>query len=230
MSTTIKLPQGEEILSIDVGDPGHYKVRKQGKRIVALKPLSYGNDTSLIVYGKSGTVYPFYVRSEGYNSDNVPDLLVVIEDNGFTEYVVEEKPILMESDKEGLPTSTLPSSSAVSETSQDEGYVREIAFDPSTIKGFGEYRVSGSIRPRPEVIFRDDQFTYIQFENWDGEELPTAYVVYDGLDELVNTRVMGKTYVIESVNDVISLKSGNKYLCIEYTGDKTAVAVRETGR
>ena len=49
-------------------------------------------------------------------------------------------------------------------------------------------------------------------------KLPTAYVVVDGIDELVNTRVRGSTYIVESTQRLISLKSGKKYLCIRYTG------------
>ena len=45
------------------------------------------------------------------------------------------------------------------------------------------------------------------------------YVVVDEIDELVNTRVQGQTYIIESTRPLITLKSGQSYLCIKYTGE-----------
>ena len=49
---------------------------------------------------------------------------------------------------------------------------------------------------KPEQVYRDDNFTYIQYgDKWNDIELPTAYVVVDDIDELVNTRVIGTTFV-----------------------------------
>ena len=48
---------------------------------------------------------------------------------------------------------------------------------------------------------------------------PTAYVVIDDLDELVNTRVVGTTYIIESTHKLITLKSGDSYMCVQYKGE-----------
>ncbi len=74
--TLIELPAGEEITRIDVGDPRSWSVNKRDERRIAIRPASYGYDTSMIVYGGSGHVYPFYLRAEGVNSINMPDLLV----------------------------------------------------------------------------------------------------------------------------------------------------------
>jgi ComB9 competence protein len=51
-------------------------------------------------------------------------------------------------------------------------------------------------------------------------ELPTAYVVVDGIDELVNTRVQGTTFIVESTHRLITLKSGQSFMCIQYKGGK----------
>jgi ComB9 competence protein len=70
-------------------------------------------------------------------------------------------------------------------------------------------------------VFRDRHFTYLQYgDKWDGTELPTAYVVVDGVDELVNTRVQGASFIIETTAPLISLKLGKKYLCIRYDGEE----------
>lgn len=99
-------------------------------------------------------------------------------------------------------------------------FVADVPFDPAKLRGWGDYRLWGSGDDlKPETVFRDDQFTYIRFgDKWKDIELPTAYVVVDGIDELVNTRVQGTTLIVESTQRLISLKSGKSYLCVEYRG------------
>jgi ComB9 competence protein len=99
-------------------------------------------------------------------------------------------------------------------------FVAQSPFDPNALHGWGEYDLWGDETLRPETVFRDDHFTYIRFgKRWKDIELPTASVVVDGIDELVNTRVQGETYIIESTRPLITLKSGKSFLCIEYTGE-----------
>ena len=123
-----------------------------------------------------------------------------------------------------LPSAAIDTAIAgLSETNPgtpDGDFVAQSPFDPNALRGWGEYDLWGDETLRPETVFRDDHFTYIRFgKRWKDVELPTAYVVVDGIDELVNTRVQGETYIIESTRPLITLKSGQSYLCIEYTGD-----------
>ena len=87
MNTVLVFPMWESIKNISIGDPGVFDAKKIGKNLVLLEPQSFiGSDTNLIVIGKNGLIYNFYIRSEGYNSDNVPDLVVYIkssENRGF---------------------------------------------------------------------------------------------------------------------------------------------------
>ncbi|WP_417844401.1 TrbG/VirB9 family P-type conjugative transfer protein [Thalassospira sp.] len=415
--TLIELPAGEEINRIDVGDPRSWSVNKRDERRIAIRPASYGYDTSMIVYGGSGHVYPFYLRAEGVNSINMPDLLVRLKGSVTTKddmtvamirpqqrtrygsgmqrtalqneagiilpdpvtgqyHDIQEIPLdkqgnpvqltgpdgtplkgtyqprvtgyyqgrpIIESVPTGTPgtqSTTRPdlvagrfdsegnliaplsydgsmpvytdengqiiarqtangegttgettgqatgstttgktrsgititrtrngvitraggtaSNQAVAQTGKsgtpddadtettpnsDSGDNKELAaavhdlgdtdpgtpkddfiadagFDPNKLRGWGDYDLWGDDELRPVTVFRDDYFTYIRFgDRWKDLELPTAYVVVDGVDELVNTRIQGHTYIIESTQRLISLKSGKKFLCIEYEGD-----------
>lgn len=104
-------------------------------------------------------------------------------------------------------------------------YLKTAGFDPDRLRGWNEYELWGDglfdeEDKRPVAIFRDDHFTYLQFrDRWTDLELPTGYVVVDGFDELVNSRVMGHTFIIESTLPLITLKSGKSYLCIRYDGE-----------
>ncbi len=78
MTSTIVLPEWETISTHVLGDAHGFKVVKTQPNILVASASITGADTSLTVVGDSGRVYSFYVRSEGYNSPNIPDLTVFV--------------------------------------------------------------------------------------------------------------------------------------------------------
>jgi ComB9 competence protein len=242
MVTTIILPEDAEIVTADLGDTTGFQVKVKSANMIAVRPASYGLDTDLNVYSKSGAVYPIYLRAESFNSKNLPDLVVKI--------VGRETPPKIDGpataidgpagkdaaaggdearrEKEGADgkgkaeDKTAAAVEALTNPKPPAGdFVRSIPFDPSTLHGWKDYKLWGDETLRPETVFRDGQFTYIQYgAKWDASELPAAYVVIDGIDELVNSRVQGTTFIVESINPLISLKNGKRFLCIQYTGEK----------
>ncbi|WP_142850707.1 TrbG/VirB9 family P-type conjugative transfer protein [Telmatospirillum sp. J64-1] len=238
MVTLVELPRGEVIEAVDLGDKSGFSVRTRGERRLVVQPVGHGYDTSLVVYGKSGAVYSFYMRAEGFNSENIPDLLVRIQgsvlidkDPAVAGIMVNDRGNVGEADPAPeLPPMPVSFSGSVEKAiaglketnpgTPEGDFVAEAKFDPNALRGWGQYKLWGSDNSlRPETVFRDDYVTYIRFgEKWKDIELPTAYVVVDGIDEVVNTRVEGQTYIIESTRPLITLKSGNSYLCIEYEG------------
>ena len=225
MVTSIQLPAIEKIMSFDLGDRQAFNAVQRNDFTLALKPMVHGVDTNLNIYTESGRVYGFYVRSLPHNSNLIPDVVVKIEDDGLLPGRFGVKSMF---DVQQVIEKTAPEKIQVSEVLEnlrsdgetDEDFVRSIAFDPATLTGFEEYKVYGSADRSlmPKVVFRDDQFTYIQWEDWDSTRLPTAFAVRDGLDSLVNSRVRGKTYIIESIAPLISMKIGNSYLCLQWRG------------
>lgn len=224
MVTVIELPRGESIDTIDLGDTRGFQVARRGGHRLAVRPVGHGYDTNMVVYGKSGAVYPFYLRAEGFNSTSAPDLLVRID--GMVPGPAGEMTVADTRPADGPATIQLASLSStlpgIPPVPAPKDFVREVPFDPSKLRGWGEYRLSGSDDSlKPETVFRDDYFTYIRFgDRWKEIELPTAYVVVDDVDELVNTRVVGETYIIESTRPRITLKSGKSWLCITHEGRK----------
>ncbi|CCG42490.1 TrbG/VirB9 family P-type conjugative transfer protein [Magnetospirillum molischianum] len=221
MSTTLVLPEDAEITQIDLGDATGFKVHVRAANMVAVRPAAYGLDTNLNIYTKSGAVYPFYLRSEGFNSVHVPDLIVRILGRESPE---EIRPVALTLASAVPAKPGDPAGKAVHDLvhPKPEGgdFVRTIAFDPAKLRGWKDYRLWGDDDLKPEIVYRDDVFTYIRYgDKWDGMELSTAYVTIDGIDELVNSRVQGSTFIVESVNPLITLKNGKKFLCIQYNGN-----------
>ncbi|MDR3326113.1 MAG: TrbG/VirB9 family P-type conjugative transfer protein [Rhodospirillaceae bacterium] len=200
MTTTVVLPDGAVATSIDVGDPVSFKIAIVSPNIISIRPMAYGIDTNFTVYTKANHVYPFYVRAESTNSIFVPDILVRLKG--------------IEPD---VPKLSL---GGINTNQHDSDYIKSVPFDLSKLHGWHSYKLWGDKSLRPVVIFRDQYFTYLQYnEKWAGLELPTAYVVNNGIDELVNTRVQDTTLIIERVAPLISLKNGSDFLCIQYIGD-----------
>ena len=239
MVTALSLPVGESVASVDLGDDTAFAVEIRGPRWVAVKPLGFGMDSNLLVYGSSGAVYPFYLRAEGHNSKHLPDLIVKL--TGTAESLADPvdlpsihslvAPPVRSADKplpdssadwpDDIPAFSSSQSDISNQTnSTKKDYIQAVDFDPAALHGFNDYTLWGDESLRPVRVFRDGRFTYLQFgHQWEGVELPSAHIVIDGIDELVNTRMRGKTYIIESVADLITLKSGFSYLCIRYEGD-----------
>ena len=237
--TILELPRGEKIDRTDIGDKVSWSIERRGDRRLAVRPASYGYDTSLVVYGQSGRVYPFYLRAEGVNSHNIPDLVVRIAGSVQIDTSVEV-PMENGTDTETVPNKygkntvsvpkmDLPASSQVEDAidglvntnpgTPEGDFVAEARFNPDSLRGWGQYKLWGHDELEPVTVFRDDEMTYIKFgDKWKDLELPTAYVVVDEFDELVNTRVQGQTFIVESTQKLITLKSGFKFMCIEYLG------------
>ncbi|SIS85411.1 TrbG/VirB9 family P-type conjugative transfer protein [Insolitispirillum peregrinum] len=232
MTTTIILPDDAEIVSADLGDPAGFSVAVRTRNMLAIRPAGWGMDTNLNIYTRSGLVYPFYIRAENAQSYNVPDLLVRIEGKEkalqagawLVEPTASPASVAASPAAGGVGDAPLPKlEKAVAGLNQPSApagdWVRAVPFDPSRLHGFEDYELWGDDALKPVRVFRDDRFTYIQYDGqWDAAELPTAYVVVDGIDEVVNTRVQGSTYIVEAVAPLISLKIGKRFLCLKYNG------------
>ncbi len=243
MVTAIQLPAYEVITNIDIGDHQAFDVQQRTPHIVAIKPRGFGMDSNLVIYTQHSqqpnqtNIYPFYLRAEAQNSQNITDLVVKIGNAGVTASMVPTLPIpnpqpsqvtpsILNAPSEVSPEirqETIDAALAeLSPASEPQDYIETVPFDPSKLHGFDDYTLwgnEGGEAMRPERIFRDNRFTYVQFgTRWDKIELTTAYVVIDEIDELVNSRVTGRTFIIESINPLITLKNGKSYLCIQYEG------------
>ena len=245
MVHNIELPRGEIIKKIDAGDKEEFQIEQRGDRNITIKPLGFGVDSNLLVHGKSGRIYPIYIRAESFNSVNVPDMMYRIVGT------VKTKPANVGSmsvsgvgdpqDKSStgqaissMTTENSDQTAAVADlTSQKPSrkqgdFVKEVPFKPSQLYGWGHFKIWGGgphaneIKNSIATIFRDDHMVYIRFK--DNFELPTGYMVVDKIDELINTEVDGNTFILNAPGHrkLFTLKSGETYLCILYTGPEGA--------
>lgn len=206
MTTTVVLPSWEKIIDINIGDSNSFEASKATEHIVLMKPKNFvGADSSITVIGSSGLVYSFYVRSEGFNSKNIPDLKVMIhvpgeEPRSFPDHPREERASFKS--KKDAPSS------------DGETYPQEIPVKLERMNHL--WSMSGDEQDRdiaPVKIWDDGVWTWFYFgERVEENDLPIILMVVDGVDTPVNTRKERGMVIAEGVGR-FSLRSGKKVIC-----------------
>lgn len=234
MVTTVVLPENEVVKGFSAGDPNVFLVFPLVKEdpdmgnVLHFKAKYPGADTNIIVYGKSGFLYSFYVRCDTVDSGFDPDLLVKIDDPfGFVRPVVDpvldglEKPSEEQASAKNEEADCKECSRRITPEKQNEPlsgeYLESLPLvDPSTLN-FNYAIGAGDLNLAPARIFDDGYWTYFDFVDLRKmRHLPVIKEVVNGFDTPVNTRVKGSTLIAETVSPVgkWSLWNGNSYLCV----------------
>lgn len=207
VTTTIVLPEWEEVKDISIGDDEFFLTDKKGDNIVSLMSKSEGCDTSLTIIGKKGDVYAFYIRSEGIHSIHIPDIVVYVKSNLSRHKRIDIN--FLPKDLEKPLTKKDPS-----DPSPD--YMETLPFSPESIT-FSFEMTAQDIESQsiaPEFVYSDGIWTWLDYrERWNKVMLPAVYQVIDGVDTPVNTRVVGTKIIVHGAGS-LTLKSGQRIVCI----------------
>lgn len=231
MVTTIVLPKNEIVDGFAVGDPNVFIIKALAEiypdmgNVLHVKPKYAGADTNLVVYGESGYLYTFYLRSDTVKSTFNPNLTIFVDDpNNLVQVRVEpldglEMPSQVQAEENG---DCVECARRVMPDMQDEPlsgeYLDSLPFvDPSSLN-FNYALGAGDLDLAPQLIFDDGFFTYFRF----GEDLrkikhlPVVWEVVNGVDEPVNTRIEGGTLIAETVSKKgkWTLRNGDSFLCV----------------
>ena len=234
MVTMVNLPPGEGIEDGVVGNAGLFQFEPtKGGRTMFITPevSNQGADTNLIITGKSGNKYIFYLRSEPANSSEITYSQVdIVLDNGG--YVMGGNGATATSGS-GM-NSIFPKKSSVSgmvgADGEDYGWIKTMKIDPS------EFRFDLDIfvpNPddyviAPERVWRDRIFTYIDF----GDKViamtqrPVVSLLIEGGESPVGFRTdgeNGRLLIVEAVGDMV-LRSGQRLVCIKRRGKPFLIA------
>ena len=224
MVTMVNLPNGEQIEDAVVGNNGLFSIdANQGGRTLYITPNpdNMGSDTNMIVTGKSGNIYTFYLRSEPSNASEITysQVDVVLDGNARLATANSAAPAT------GTMNSIFKKSSGKSGTvgvdGEDYGWIKTMKIDPS------EFRFDLDIfvpNPddyviAPERVWRDRVFTYIDF----GDKVismtqrPVVSLLVEGGESPVGFRTDGedgRLLIVEAVGDMV-LRSGQRIVCIK---------------
>ena len=225
MATLVTLPNGEQINDIMLGDNSLFDVKtSQGSRTMYIQPQgsNQGKDTNMIVQGKSGNTYLFYLRGEPTNTGEVTysQVDIVLDGNGSVApaSVGNAAPA---GAMGSIFTKKATTSNTVGVDGEDYGWIKSMKIDPS------EFRFDLDIfvpNPddyviAPERVWRDRIFTYIDF----GDKVismtqrPVVSLLVEGGESPVGFRTDGedgRLLIVEAVGDMI-LRSGQRIVCIK---------------
>lgn len=231
MTTTIRLPEWESIEAVILGDQTIYRYQQLNDNTIEVWTTIPGSDTSLKILGDSQNIYSIYLRSETFNSNNVPDLTIYIDASSPS--ISVPGAVNGGGATPGGPTqssfitgSGSGGSALTRADSPSPDWIKAIGYDPSRIRR--DTAMFGDAELAPDDIFRDDQFTYMCFgEQWDDSALMVAapYEVVDGVDRQVNFRVAHNCMIIETTGP-LTLRRGEKVLCVR--DDPTLVKPRRS--
>lgn len=224
MATLVTLPNGEAIEQVMRGDETLFDIEtSKGSQSMYIQPSAgnNGSDTNLIVTGKSGNIYTFYLRAYPVNSSEIAYSQVDISlGNGGA---VSGGAIAPASSGKMSSVFAKQSSSAstIGVDGEDYGWIKTMKIDPS------EFRFDLDIfvpNPddyviAPERVWRDRIFTYIDF----GDKVismtqrPVVSLLVEGGESPVGFRTDGedgRLLIVEAVGDMI-LRSGQRIVCIK---------------
>jgi ComB9 competence protein len=221
MPTTIVFPSWETF-SADplLGDSFAFEAGWAAPGKLAVRAKQIGSDTALTLFGDSGNVYAFYVRAEGANSVNVPDLIVYVRAampmsvmSRMVKQAAQNERQAADLEKSVRATAS-SGKNVTGELSPD--FVKGMGFDPAKLHF--DFSMSGDRTIAPERVFTDGVFTFFDFgERWDTSDLPAVYRVVDGVDTPVNTRVKG-TMLIAEASGAFTLRNGQRTICVRPEG------------
>ncbi len=227
MVTMVNLPMGEQIEDAVVGHQGFFSIEgSQGDRTLYITPApdNMGSDTNLIVTGKSGNIYTFYLRSEPANAAEITysQVDVVLDHNARLPMANSSGAATASGSSMGSIFKKTPKKSGtIGVDGEDYDWIKTMKIDPS------EFRFDLDIfvpNPddyviAPERVWRDRVFTYIDF----GDKVismtqrPVVALLVEGGESPVGFRTDGqdgRLLIVEAVGDMV-LRSGQRIVCIK---------------
>jgi len=226
MYTLINFPSWEMIESVYLGDQDSFDAKIQGPASLMVYPQAsqfVGVDTNMIVFGRSGNKYVFYVQSETVNTDRITNAIIDIEviksnkSSGSSGYVSNGGT----NGNKDYSQDGLSTDSTYTRDLQKEDWIEKIPVDPTKFRFDIEVYVPNpdDIIIAPERVWRDNIFTYIDL----GEKALTAVqrpivtLIVERSETPVGFRSAGpnnRLIIVEGMGDMV-LRSGKRLVCLK---------------
>ena len=228
MYTLINFPNWEVIENVYLGDGQSFVAQIQGPSSLMVYPDSsqfVGVDTNMIVFGRSGNKYVFYVQSETVNTDRITNAIIdieVVNKNKNSKYAgANGSGGVYGGGNSGMSGSDAGVDSTYTRDLQKEDWIEKIPVDPTQFRFDIEVYVPNpdDIIIAPERVWRDNIFTYIDL----GEKALTAIqrpivtLIVERSEAPVGFRAAGpnnRLIIVEGMGDMV-LRSGKRMVCLK---------------
>ena len=240
MATLINFPAWEVIDSIWIGDQNSFagEFPTPNSLLLFTQPGMIGVDSNLIVFGRSGNRYAFYIRSEAYNTDRITNTVVdVVVPNmpsgnssagGVVSSSSSRAPYWASGVRgaSGGPGDSLNPTAGLNVASNaPKNWLEDIPVNPEKFRFDIEVYLPNpdDIDIAPERVWHDDIFTYIDFgpKALAMLERPIVNLIIQGSESPVGFRSRGpngRLIVVEAVGDMV-MRNGEKVVCLKIRRD-----------
>ena len=234
MLTMINFPEWELIEKIFIGDPAAFRGDIVGTNTVMLYPnpgAPVGVDTNVMIFGRSGNKYVFYVRSEGTNTERLTNSVIDIDvvDNAGTSGGSPSSSSGVLKGRNGghinangfMPNSQKMTDATFTRRFLKEDWLKSIPMDPTKFRFDIEIYVPNpdDVVIAPERVWHDDIFTYIDL----GEKAlnmvqrPIVTLIVERVETPVGFRTKGpnnRLIIVEGIGDMV-MRSGKRMVCLK---------------
>ncbi len=223
MITMLNFPDWELIEDIFIGDAATFDGQISGPNTLFLYPrkgANVGVDTNVIVFGRSGNRYVFYVKSEGVNTERLTNAIIDID-------VVDAYNPSKSSSETAFSGSGRATGSnggklsTYTKRNQFSDWIKSIPVNPEEFRFDLEVYVPNpdDVVIAPERVWRDSIFTYIDL----GEKAltmtqrPVVSMIVERVEVPVGFRTKGpdnRLIIVEGIGDMV-LRNGKRIICIK---------------
>ena len=249
MMTLINLPTWELIEKVHIGSPESFggEIAAPNSLLLYADPTYLGVDGNLIIFGRSGNRYVFYLRSETYNTDRITNAVVDIivgpkytpVSAGGSSNVSGGASVNMgslSSRASGAPGwsgsgslapggSQSPNPGLNTATNGPKDWLQTIPVDPEKFRFDIDVFIPNpsDIEIAPERVWRDEIFTYIDFgkKALTMTQRPIVNLIVQDSEVPVGSRTKGphsRLLVVEGVGDMV-LRNGQRIVCLKMRRD-----------
>jgi len=249
MMTLINLPTWELIEKVHIGSPESFggEIAAPNSLLLYADPTYLGVDSNLIIFGRSGNRYVFYLRSETYNTDRITNAVVDVTvgpkytpvSAGGTSDISGGASLnmgSMASRSSGAPGwagsgsltpggSQSPNVGLNTATNGPKDWLNSIPVDPEKFRFDIDVFIPNpeDIELAPERVWRDEIFTYIDFgkKALTMTQRPIVNLIVQDSEVPVGSRTKGphsRLLVVEGVGDMV-LRNGQRIVCLKMRRD-----------
>lgn len=243
MMTLINLPTWELVEKVHIGSPESFggEIAAPNSLLVYADPSYIGVDSNMIIFGRSGNRYIFYLRSEVYNTDkitqNVVDVLVPpkytpAEDGGQLADLngasvrMDTAPAVSGNAPGwaggGRQNPTIGLNTA---STGPQNWMQSIPVDPESFRFDIDMYIPNpaDIDIAPDSVWRDNIFTYIDLgpKALTMVQRPIVNLLVQDSEVPVGFRTRGpnsRLIVVEGIGDMV-LRNGKKIICLKLRRD-----------
>ena len=218
MITLVNFPEWEMIEDIFIGDNATFDGQISSPNSLMLYPrkgANVGVDTNVIVFGRSGNRYVFYVKSEAVNTERLTNSIIDIDVIGGASGGV------LGAHTGGTVSSGKSVDANYTRRFQKSDWLKNIPLDPSKFRFDLEVYVPNpdDVVIAPERVWRDDIFTYIDLgkKSLNMMQRPVVSMIVERMEVPVGFRTKGpdnRLIIVEGVGDLV-LRNGKRLICIK---------------